>query len=188
MWGGGGPGWRARLRSCRVWCRRGCCRCAGDLGCVPMTRAYGAYGGDDPGGRGGYAAGGCALLFVAFPEEEQPGVDLLMVDSTNAEVPGLDVIADGLEGDQTGNLPVSKWAGSAKSLAATSPKHTGMPLLWLKGFGRGVWSSAKAAGLYIYATFDNEGVETRFPRCGKTLCRGPLPAESVLWPKTRLTL
>ena len=115
-------------------------------------------------------------------------MDLLMVDSTNAEVPGLDVIADGLEGDQTGNLPVSKWAGSAKSLAATSPKHTGMPLLWLKGFGRGVWSSAKAAGLYIYATFDNEGVETRFPRCGKTLCRGPLPAESVLWPKTRLTL
>ena len=45
---------------------------------------------------------------MAFPEEEQPGVDLLMVDSTNAEVPGLDVIADGLEGDQTGNLPVSK--------------------------------------------------------------------------------
>ena len=35
-------------------------------------------------------------------------MDLLMVDSTNAEVPGLDVIADGLEGDQTGNLPVSK--------------------------------------------------------------------------------
>ena len=106
-------------------------------------------------------------------------MDLLMVDSTNAEVPGLDVIADGLEGDQTGNLPVSKRAEGAKSLVAASPKHTGMPLLFMKGFGRGVWSSAKAAGLYIYATFDNEGVETRFPRCGKTLCTGPLPAEPV---------
>ena len=54
-------------------------------------------------------------------------MDLLMVDSTNAEVPGLDVIADGLEGDQTGNLPVSKRAEGAKSLVAASPKHTGMP-------------------------------------------------------------
>ena len=113
-------------------------------------------------------------------------MDLLMVDSINAEVPCLDVIADGLEGDQTGNLPVSKRAEGAKSLAAASPKRTGMPLLLMEGFGRGVWSSAKAAGLYIYATFDNEGggVETRFPRCGKTLCTGPLPAESVPWPKT----
>ena len=47
-------------------------------------------------------------------------------------------------GKPNGILPVSKWAGSAKSLAATSSKRTGMPLLWLKGFGRGVWSSAKA--------------------------------------------
>ena len=86
---------------------------------------------------------------VLFPEDEQPGVDLFMVDSTNAEVTGL-------EGDKTGIPTVSKWAEGAKSLAAASPKRTGMPLLWMKGFGRGVWSSAKAVGLYTYAKFDNE--------------------------------
>ncbi len=47
-------------------------------------------------------------------------------------------------GKPNGILPVSKWAGSAKSLAATSSKRMSKPLLWLKGFGRGVWSSAKA--------------------------------------------
>ncbi len=85
-----------------------------------MTRAYGAYGGDDPGGRGGGAAGGCALLFAAFPEEEQPGVDLLMVDSINAEVPGL-------EGDKTVILTVSKWAEGAKFLAVSSSKRMSIP-------------------------------------------------------------
>ncbi|PXY85931.1 putative T7SS-secreted protein [Bifidobacterium asteroides] len=48
-------------------------------------------------------------------------------------------------GKPNGILPVSKWAEEAKSLAATSSKRMNMPLLWLKGFGRGVWSSAKAA-------------------------------------------
>ena len=47
-------------------------------------------------------------------------------------------------GKPNGILPVSKWAEGAKSLAATSSKRVSMPLLWLKGFGRGVWSSAKA--------------------------------------------
>ena len=48
-------------------------------------------------------------------------------------------------GKPNGILPVSKWAEGAKSLAATSSKRTGMPLLWMKGFGRGMWTSAKAA-------------------------------------------
>ena len=48
-------------------------------------------------------------------------------------------------GRPNGILPISKWAEKAKSLAATSSKRMNMPLLWLKGFGRGVWSSAKAA-------------------------------------------
>ena len=69
-------------------------------------------------------------------------------------------------GKPNGILPVSKWAEGAKSLAAASPKRTGMPLLWLKGFGRGVWSSAKAVGikaydsmLYTYVRFDSEGLK-----------------------------
>ena len=48
-------------------------------------------------------------------------------------------------GRPNGILPISKWAEKAKSLAATSSKRVSMPLLWLKGFGSGVWSSAKAA-------------------------------------------
>ncbi len=47
-------------------------------------------------------------------------------------------------GKPNGILPVSKWAGSAKDLAVSSSKRMSKPLLWLKGFGRGVWSSAKA--------------------------------------------
>ena len=47
-------------------------------------------------------------------------------------------------GKSNGILPVSKWAEGAKSLAATSSKRMSKPLLWLKGFGRGVWSSTKA--------------------------------------------
>ena len=67
-------------------------------------------------------------------------------------------------GKPNGILPVSKWAEEAKSLAATSSKRVSIPLLWLKGFGRGVWSSAKAAArkaydsmLYTYIRFDSEG-------------------------------
>ncbi|MGL4939789.1 MAG: WXG100 family type VII secretion target [Bifidobacterium asteroides] len=69
-------------------------------------------------------------------------------------------------GRPNGILPVSKWVEGAKSLAATSPKRMSTPMLWMKGFGRGVWSSAKAAGtkaydamLYTYAKFDNEGLK-----------------------------
>ena len=43
-------------------------------------------------------------------------MDLLMVDSTNAGVPGL-------EGDKTGILTVSKWAEGAKFLAVSSSKR-----------------------------------------------------------------
>ena len=57
---------------------------------------------------------------VLFPEEEQSGVDLLMVDSTNAEVPGL-------EGDKTGILTVSKWVEEVKSLAVSSSKCMSIP-------------------------------------------------------------
>lgn len=67
-------------------------------------------------------------------------------------------------GRPNGILPVSKWAAEAKSLAATSSKRMSKPLLWMKGFGRGVWSSAKAAGtrasdamLYTEVKFDIEG-------------------------------
>ena len=67
-------------------------------------------------------------------------------------------------GRPNGILPVSKWAQEAKSLAATSSKRMSTPLLWMKGFGRGVWSSAKAAGtkaydamLYTEVKFDIEG-------------------------------
>lgn len=69
-------------------------------------------------------------------------------------------------GRPNGILPVSKWVEGAKSLAATSSKRMSTPLLWMKGFGRGVWSSAKAAGmkaydsmLYTYVKFDNEGLK-----------------------------
>ena len=64
---------------------------------------------------------------MAFPEEEQLGVDLLMVDSTNAEVPGFEVIADGSEVDKTGILTVSKWAEGAKFLAVSSSKRMSIP-------------------------------------------------------------
>ena len=64
---------------------------------------------------------------MAFPEEEQPGVDLLMVDPTNAEVPGFEVIADGSEVDKTGILTVSKWAEGAKFLAVSSSKRMSIP-------------------------------------------------------------
>ena len=57
---------------------------------------------------------------VLFPEEEQSGMDLIMVDSTNAEVPGL-------EGDKTGILTVLKWAEGAKSLAVSSSKRMSIP-------------------------------------------------------------
>lgn len=67
-------------------------------------------------------------------------------------------------GRPNGILPVSKWVAGAKSLAATSSKRMSTPLLWMKGFGRGVWSSAKAATtrasdamLYTYVKFDIEG-------------------------------
>lgn len=67
-------------------------------------------------------------------------------------------------GRPNGILPVSKWAAGAKSLAATSSKRMSTPLLWMKGFGREVWSSAKAAAtrgsdamLYTYVKFDIEG-------------------------------
>ncbi|WP_045936254.1 hypothetical protein [Bifidobacterium mellis] len=64
---------------------------------------------------------------MAFPEEEQLGVDLLMVGSTNAEVPGFEVIADGSEVDKTGILTVSKWAEGAKFLAVSSSKRMSIP-------------------------------------------------------------
>ncbi|WP_445342906.1 putative T7SS-secreted protein [Bifidobacterium sp. ESL0819] len=67
-------------------------------------------------------------------------------------------------GKPNGILPVSKWAEEAKSLAATSSKRVSIPLLWLKGFGRGVWSSAKTAArkaydsmLYTYIRFGYDG-------------------------------
>lgn len=69
-------------------------------------------------------------------------------------------------GKENGILPISKWAKEAKSLAAASSKTRSIPLLWMKGFGNGVWSSAKATGktvynstLYTYAKFENEGLK-----------------------------
>lgn len=68
-------------------------------------------------------------------------------------------------GKPNGILPISKWAEGAKSLATTSSETNSIPLLWAKGFGRGVWSSATASGtkaydsmLYTYAKFENEGI------------------------------
>lgn len=54
-------------------------------------------------------------------------MDLLMVGSTNAEVPGFEVIADGSEVDKTGILTVSKWAEGAKFLAVSSSKRMSIP-------------------------------------------------------------
>ena len=78
-------------------------------------------------------------------------------------------------GKPNGILPVSKWAEGAKSLTAASSKRMGMPLLWMEVFERGVWSSAKAAGLYTYAKFDNEVLKFVSLDMGKSSVRDRYP-------------